>query len=492
MAISLIAILIIVVFSSNEPRGSDQFWYVADAISVSNGVFTTNNVFPNSMQADSDALRPFVQNRPIVYLAGALVYFGLNAVLAYKIINLSCLILIGLFLDKLLVHAKASSLSRQFALALVVGTPAIIFSLFNPLTQIFDALLIISIFYFLLIGIDLQKSNIKQFLFICIAAIVSIIAVMQRQDFLLFIAAFPLILLFSNSANVSRGGDLRGRIGLAAVYITIFLTCKLLLKLPTHLGSPLPAWSAFTVGSQADWGNMVVFFADLGYLNSLDYPRLIKSKSLDFLYNLIKLDILLTPLNLFLVCFFIVAFFEFKYRRYSGVLIVATLMVLTLFLVFLSFQYQYRYAIFLLPIIIYILLTSKTYFYLGKRFQNLTIVTIYALMFSSVIFSYAVASRISSEGKEVAAFLESLPNALSVNGNILVIYEGGSSLSVAYRYPDSKVFYVTPSTLDRDFWNDVTMVLDRNSRLNNTDRDLFDGLQKFGQAGNGWQVWVKP
>src|SRR6478609_6791486 len=72
------------------PRGTDQYWSLANVERAVHGdhVLKTNNIFPAGMPDDLHNLpRPWVQNRPVVYIVIVAAFIIRNVQLSWVICN---------------------------------------------------------------------------------------------------------------------------------------------------------------------------------------------------------------------------------------------------------------------------------------------------------------------------------------------------------------------------------------------------------------------
>src|SRR6476620_11430771 len=88
--IAFVLYTIAALYSSPFPKVSDQYWNTSniDRVVHGDGQYRTNNIFPASMPDSISGLpRPWVQHRPVVYLAVRFTYLFRNANASFVILN---------------------------------------------------------------------------------------------------------------------------------------------------------------------------------------------------------------------------------------------------------------------------------------------------------------------------------------------------------------------------------------------------------------------
>jgi hypothetical protein len=491
--LSLVSIIFLVLFSSKIPRGSDQYWYIADSTSVSKGVFTTNHVYPNSYKTDSQKLRPFVQNRPIVYFAGLLVYIGFDPVSAYQIINILALVGTLRILAMLLKIANVSWANRYLVYSLYIAIPAVTFSLFQPLTQLFDTFIFTSVVLLLiktkkLIG---SKDLYSRICIFALAVILSAVLILQRGDFILFILALS-FLVFACEFDDSRVQVTYWEAGkIVFLYVITMLAVVQWSPLPGHLGNVLPSRAYFYVGIPGtDWDNMTLYFADPNNFHSLLFRDLIHVKFTNFSSELSNLHPLQTPISAIIfagLCFFCYSLLVGREVFLSFLMMVILLMLLALVI---GFQYQYRYPMFLLPFLFF------AFFFVQRKLRILKISLVLRLGILSSLLIVAIGTtaygvvRQRVEGEDFRLMIENLPSKHECNGNALVAYTNGST-KWGYIFPEATIFSVTGSTIYRKHWHDINLIIDKNNIIKQADPEIFDNFSEPYLLTGGWNIYCR-
>lgn len=492
---ALIVICGMVLFSTHKPRGTDQFWHLSDAISVSQGVYTSNNHFPNSNlhAQDQQRARPFVQNRPFVYLAGALVKFTGDAVLAYKIINiLSCLGLFVLVL-RILEKSRVPQTLWPVFVAAPLAIPGFVYPLFQPLPVAFDAFLFLAMFHlFLKIKDALQQGrNGSAAVLTLLSGALAVVFAFQRIDHLLFVVLLPFVMLVKNPLSWPEQTEHCRPLLVAGAFVLLVLLGYGLFRPANHLeGFPITLNAILSVGTPADWHNMTFFFADPAYLASLDTVDLLKQKAQLFSAAVFAFDPLLLPFNLL----FLLALWVFTVRMFKSPFPLFYLfsvgMLLAFYAVMFAFQFQYRYGVFLLlPVTLMLVQSVPT-----KPLENAPAL-VHKLAFAvcvltGLLMALGSLKRNAADAAHFETFLNQLPASSEVKGNALVHWYPNPGLSIAYRYRDAKVFYITPSTLKRSDWSHIDVIFDHGGDLQRADPVLFKEFRPEREV-QGWTVWVK-
>ena len=438
----LLAQLLLVYFQSNVPRGSDQFWYIVDSESVAENKFTTNNVFPNSRANDSDALRPFVQNRPIVYIAGHLINLGLKSVEAYKLINICSYISIIILLFFSLRALKISFDASYCAVIVFISSPLVIFSIYNPLTNLFDAALFsICIFSFFIL-FDIKSKSIEFAVYVIISAICFSLLITQRSDFIMYL--WGSLGVFIYKAFKIRSISIQRILFLLTFFILIHYLNSVSNYFPSHLAGDVPKYAILLNGVEGYFHNMIAFFGKNLDFNHLNLSEIISIKVSIFLKSFIS------PFNLLAFLYLFLIFVPLIYKRFAihkletleilfGVLVLLNLVVLF------GFQFQYRYSVFLIAPSVYILFS----FYKTREFIQINRFGMPFYLIIFVMVNFSAFEKVAKESKESNRLLTEVNDLnLSKNLNAAVIYNGGSSLIWSWLLKDIReVHYFLPNEM---------------------------------------------
>ena len=460
--IILLLIQVCFVFNlSDSPRGSDHFWYVVDAESVSNNIYTTNNVYPNSMPAGSIEPRPFVQNRPVVYFAGYLIKLGLNSLGAYKLINLfSYFVIVSILFISLLKlnHSLKTSLS---AICVFITSPLIIFSLYNPLTNLFDAALFSIFIFSFFIFFKRRFPLIFSFVILLLVVCSYFLLINQRQDFIIYLWAAILILTYysirSNSIPLWQVGIVY------LLLISIQILIDTINIFTNHLGGVIPNNSFLLTNVKPYFGNMVSYFGNNSDFLELSLFDIFKAKISIFFMSLSGFFNILTIIYLILI--FTPLYFIrkkiIKLKIFETLFIVICLLNFTILF---GFQFQYRYSIFLIApsiFIVYNLIKEKVFDRFSKLLFPLTFIFLLCL-------NYFVFNKINNEAKESDKLLEQVTELnISSDSRAAVIYNGGSSLIWSWLLKDIKeVHYYLPNEIKDIPLNDYDICVIEFSKSN--------------------------
>jgi hypothetical protein len=444
LILMLLTQLFLVCIQSNVPRGSDQFWYIVDSESVAKNNYTTNNVFPNSLADDSDKLRPFVQNRPIVYIAGYLIKLGWDSIEAYKFINICSYISIIILLFFSLRALKISLDTSYCAVSVFISSPLIIFSIYNPLTNLFDAALF-SIWNFTIFILFKGKSNTIEFaVYVIIIATCYFLLITQRTDFIMYLWGSLGVLMYKTLKN--RSISIQRIIILSLLLILINYLNIASNYFPSHLAGVVPKHALFLTNVDVYFYNMISFFGKNSDFNHLTLMNIIGAKFSSFCRSAIQ------PFNLFAFLYLFFIFFPIIYKRFlyrnletSEILfgIVALLNLSVLF----GFQFQYRYSIFLIAPSVYVLFNlfkSKELAGINRFFMPFFLVLFVAVNFLAF-------EKVASESKESQRLSMQVHDLnLSKNSKAAVIYNGGSSLIWSWLLKDIReVHFFLPNEMGK-------------------------------------------
>ncbi len=419
------------------PRGSDQFWYIVDAESVSKGVFTTNNIFPNSLPSDNSDLRPFVQNRPIVYIAGSLIKLGFSSVNAYKTINLISYFLIVF----ILLHSlKLINVDSEFILSAMLfftASPLIIFSIYNPLTNLFDAMLfalfVTCCFYFF----KKKKTFFGRIIIFCGIINLQTLLIYERSDFLFYTCI--IFLLLSLESIIKRHSSVFS--GLSV--LLLFFGCQVIVSsfgiFPQHLAGKVPMNSLVLTNVNNSIGSMVSYLGSDSDFIQYTLLDILFLKSFNFLNAVKEFPNLIAFLYLLLgfIPFFKNGLYLKKWKLFE---FLSVLIVLMLIVLLFTFQFQYRYIVFFIAPTTLIL------------FQNLNIANckLYlriinlSCVFLFIVFNVFIYRSLETEGKLNLGVLKKVESLkISSNSKVAIVYDGGSALIWSWLFADlNRLYYI--------------------------------------------------
>ncbi len=141
-AAAVTAFVLLTIFAAGGVRGTDQYWYVADAESLlSKGAVQTNDVYPLVLLRDQDVPRPFIHNILPVYAAAA-VGWGMGGPYGgWIVLNLLCSLSAALFIYLTVRHCGSHE-SAFLAGLLYLVMPAVFWQTTQPLAEAFIASLV--------------------------------------------------------------------------------------------------------------------------------------------------------------------------------------------------------------------------------------------------------------------------------------------------------------------------------------------------------------
>ncbi|MDX1740473.1 MAG: hypothetical protein R3178_04230, partial [Rhodothermales bacterium] len=134
----------LVVLGAGGLRGTDQYWYVADAARLAAGESAhTNEVFPVSVVGGLDIPRPFVHNGPAQYVVAAVAGWT-GAYAAWIILGVLFSVLTALLIARE-VAAHTSRRVGSWAGAVFLAFPLTMWQASQPLLEVWLTLLVVSI-----------------------------------------------------------------------------------------------------------------------------------------------------------------------------------------------------------------------------------------------------------------------------------------------------------------------------------------------------------
>ena len=328
------------------PRGSDQYWSLANVERVIHvdGKFSTNNIFPAGMPANLDDLpRPWVQNRPVVYLViGAAWIFG-NAQHAWLFSNFLFVLLTGLMMIRIFKYSDTRKASGIIAFAFLLFFPLNFYLVMQALPEQFNQLLVMLLFMLMI----LHKGN---YLSTFAAALTGGLLLYQRDNYLLLLVLIPLYFLW----NRERSWLIHALLFIGIMGLMYFIKPILL---PSHTIKEIPLLNLIAEVRPGNH-NMINYLhpewpaRPLPEVIKIIGIKLVNAISKQFAVN--DANALFTYSMNFLLIPFIILLFRIRQLdtlKRKGVLLTAIFVLIHIATIVL-FENQYRFSAVLIPLLI--------------------------------------------------------------------------------------------------------------------------------------------
>lgn len=332
---------------SPYPRGSDQYWNVGNADRVVNidGKYKTNNIYPASFPENLSQLpRPWLQNRPVVYVATILTYPVRNAQRAWIILNCLLVFLSGLVLQKIIARdASAQPGLDLLTVLLFLVFPMNFYLSLQALPELCNQLLV-------LLVVSLLMDRPGDYLRLSIAALVCGLLIYQRDNYVLLVPLIPLYL----GVFAEKGRKVRS-VGLFIIITLIMFIVKSSILL-SHNVKAIEFLSVVTK-ERYNQSTMSPYL----YANMPEQPL---SRSMEVVLGRVKyaftaqfginksIAIFFWMVNLLMLPYL---FLLAKYRRLSPIqkrgVFLTSIFVVTHFVTVALFQNQYRFSAVLVPLL---------------------------------------------------------------------------------------------------------------------------------------------
>jgi len=441
----IISIFIFLIYwgSSSGVRGTDQYWYLADAESLINGQgVQTNNIYPVSVYKEIQSIpRPFVHNILNLYFAilpG--IFFG--AYTGFIIMNILCSFLTAFFIYKtIIVYTKYQAALLISSLYLLL--PITVWQTTQPLAEASIAPLV-TLLMLLYAKISISNNN-KLFNWL-ILVFISGLLILCRLSFLPLIFVIPIIYLIHN-----RPIKIKNIFNMVALFILGFLFLLIQKKYFESNISISLLQSIFNF-SNNKYGNMGNYFylypKPVTILNSINvlFTNTIKALKIQFL-SLNSMGILFyLPFNLMAIITFILLF-KSKYKKIKNIAFISTLFFLLHLLTVILVQNQFRYMLVIIPpllIVTGIALGNwkRIICFLNKKY----VIFILILILILTPINFILANRLHNEGirdqqvrKELSTvFHENIPTC----DPVMVEHRDGRELIYGYILRPRFVLYI--------------------------------------------------
>lgn len=372
------AILLIIIFSlyavtanvfSPFPRGSDQYWNIGNVDRVVNvdGRYKTNNIYPASLPASDAGLpRPWVQNRPIVYIVTFFSYLTKHPQQTWIVVNCIILFLSALLLYKTLHTGNGSddNLIKLFITCLFLIYPFNFYQALQGLGEIFNQFLVISIVYLLTRKADSYTGVVG-------ASLLAGLLIFQRENYVLLILLLPFYFLFFAPKN-KRYPFIFLFIGITA---SLFLLKPLLL--PSHTIRSLNFISVVTkerYGQSTMSAYLYANLPDQPLSRSVEVVMGRAAYALKAQFAISKsISVFFYLINLLLIPYFLLLFNVRKLAlQQKKELFLVSVFVLLHFVTVSLYQNQYRFAAILVPLLMLcayrFIQNARTYYKMARVF----------------------------------------------------------------------------------------------------------------------------
>jgi len=436
----IISIFIFLIYwgSSSGVRGTDQYWYLADAESLINGQgVQTNDIYPVSVYKEIQSIpRPFVHNILNLYfviLPG--IFFG--AYTGFIIMNILCSFLTAFFIYKtIIIYTKYQPALLISLLYLLL--PITVWQTAQPLAEASIAPLVALL---MLLYAKISISNNNNLYNWLILVFISGLLILCRLSFLPIIFVIPIIYLIHN-----RPIKIKNMFNMVILFILGFL---FLLIQKNFFESNVSTSLLQTIISN----KTMEFYFDLYTLpitikNVIDilFIKTIKALKIQFL-SLNSLGILFyLPFNLMAIISLILLF-KSKSKKIKNITFIAILFFLLHLLTVILVQNQFRYMLVIIPPLLIVTGIALGNWKRIIRFLNKKyVIFILILILILTPIDFLLANRLHNEGirsqqvgKELsAAFCENIPTY----DTIMVEYSGGGDLIYGYILRPRFVLYI--------------------------------------------------
>lgn len=433
--VTLFVYLIAIIILGFLPRGSDQYWSLANVERVihGDGLFKTNNIFPAGMPSDLEDLpRPWVQNRPVVYFVTAIAWVVKNAQLSWILCNAAFLFITAWMMLRVFRTSGTSLKLQSFGFVLLLLFPLNFYLVMQALPEQFNQLLVMLLFMMLL----LHKGQYAQTFLV---AIVAGILMYQRDNFLLLIFFIPLyLLLFQNKDT---------RLSHAFLFIAIMGLMYLVkpLILESHTIKEIPILSVMTEVRPGNH-NMVNYLYPQYHersftevlsilidktLNSIARQFSVSNSSSFFLYTI---NLLLIP--------FIIMLSRYKRldeMRKKGIML-TLIFTLVHFITIFVFENQYRFSAVLIPLLI-VCFVWWIQDLKHSRFVNpLLLFILFTCLITDAVIAYSNRKEALNDKQDIEAYTK-IDETIIKDEPVMVHWTDGKSLLVSYGLQDSYCYY---------------------------------------------------
>ncbi len=482
-AIFVILYLVMVFFIGWNPRGSDQYWSLANVERVTDvdGLYRTNNIFPVGLSEDLSKLpRPWVQNRPVVYLVSWVNFIFHHAQLSWLICNSLFLLLSFLLMRSVMQKVSISDRNKYFAAVLIFLFPLNFYLSMQALPELFNQLLVMLLVAILL----LVDSRVYKPL---LSALVAGLLMYQRDNYILLLLLIPLYLFLTNKRKYR---------GLQAIIFLVVMGFMALIKnllLPSHSVEHLSTLSIISeVGVKKH--NMVNYlYTDLPERSIGEFAKRLVYKtgnSIGKQFALNATALFNYTINLLLIPFIILLsrirrLGSFQKRMVLLTSIFVGIHIATIIL----FENQYRFSATLIPL----LLVCAAWQLQTVSFSKLAWIIPLGLVVICVAADAGIAWSNIRESKEdklsIAEFRQLKQNKIG-NKTVMVMWADGKQLLPSYAWLPNYCYYY-PTDANANSLINISKKLNTDLFLLKKPGKIYSELQPFIQEETVIQHAVK-
>jgi len=431
----LVIYLVAVCAISFKPRGTDQYWSLANVERVVHGdhQLRTNNIYPASMPDDLAGLpRPWVQNRPVVYLVVAIAFLVRNAQLSWLICNCLFLFATVFLLQKILRRSLVTEQATLLSSALLLLFPLNFYLVMQALPEQINQLLVMAL-AFTLLAVSNERAK------ALLAGLLGGLLIYQRDNFILLILLVPLYFILT-----SKG---KSRITQLLIFLTVIAAYYLAkpLLLPSHTIHPI---STLSIISEVRPGkhNMVNYlYTDFPHRSASDIAKVVVVKTINALRIQFdprnssalftwSMNLLLLPFILLLIRFRRLD--EFRQRFLLVTLMFCLIHISTI----IFFENQYRFSAVLIPLLI----TCLTW-WLQDRFnqhalKRFLLISCCVCLIADAAIAYGNRKEAIADSKLVARY-QQIKSELVGSNNVMIEWSGGKQLLPAYVFEPAYCYF---------------------------------------------------
>jgi hypothetical protein len=433
-------IILAIVFSP-IPRGSDQYWYVGNVNRVIHidGKYKTNNIFPASLpESDKDLPRPWVQNRPVVYIVTAFAFLIGDAHRTWVILNILFLLLSVYLVYKIIKRDvdQSSNLTPQL-IGLLLLFPINFYLVMQAYPDIFNELLVIALVVLLLSNVSWIAKAIG-------AAVLTGLLIYQRDNFLLLVFLLPFYFFFYETKNKRLVS------GTLFILLTLLLYYIKPMIFALHTTKPLNILSVITEVRPGRLNMVNYLYPDLPQESLSETFKILPAKAwaaISKQFSITGRDaIFYYIINLLFIPYILLMP---KYKKFTitqrKVLFLGGCFIVLYFITIILFENQYRFASVLIPFLL-----LSTYWYLaGFSKKQVAYFISFALLGIFILIDIFIGVQNRKEAISDKALISKLYGIKKEINNkpVLIQYYTGRALLIAYGLSPNLCYYF-PSDAD--------------------------------------------
>ncbi|MGZ5247582.1 MAG: hypothetical protein ACXWV5_11135 [Flavitalea sp.] len=431
----VILYLVLICYISWDPRGNDQYWNLANVERVTDfdGVFKTNNIFPAGMPEDlRDLPRPWVQNRPVVYLVTLVNMLLHNTQLSWILSNFLFLVLTLVIMQQIIRSSPVSKKNYLFSSILLFVFPLNFYLVMQALPEQFNQLLVIVLVYILLV---VKHPGWRP----ALAAIIAGLLMYQRDNYILLLFLIPVYLFIFHRKQY---GLVQAVLFMAIMGLLYFIKPYIL---PGHTINHISSLSILSEVRPGNHNMINYLHPEIPQKSFTEIVKILGAKTVNALSKQFTIKgtqaVFMYTMNLLLIPFILLLF---NFRRLpilkKKVVFLTAIFVAIHFATIFIFENQYRFSATLIPLLILCGSFQLRAISMSKIFTIIPVVVLVGCIGLDILIGYSNVKEAKEDKLSLNEYRE-IKRAYIKSKPVMVMWTDGKQLLPSYAWLPDPVYY---------------------------------------------------